>query len=294
MITVFTPTYNRAHLLPRLYESLCRQTYADFEWLVVDDGSTDGTASLLRSYEAEGRIRLRYVRQPNGGKHTAINRGVGLARGEWFFIVDSDDSLPERSLETVQHYAAQIAALPDFCGVSGPRCYPDGSTVGGRLPFAELDTDCVTLRTRYRVKGDMAEVWRTDVLRRYPFPVYEGERFMSEGVVWSQIALRYRLRYFNANIYECEYLPDGLTFHIRRHHRQSPRGSMLLYARLMADRRYPWLHRVRSAINYWRYTIGFAGRRSSELRPALWAWAFWPAGWLFRLLDLRCEQRAGL
>ena len=100
-ITVFTPTYNRAHLLPRLYKSLCAQTCKDFEWVIVDDGSVDDTKSIIDGFINDNSITIRYFCQENGGKHRAINRGVKEAKGNLFFIADSDDTLPEKSIETV-------------------------------------------------------------------------------------------------------------------------------------------------------------------------------------------------
>lgn len=285
MITVFTPTYNRAHTLPLLYESLIAQTYPNFEWLIIDDGSYDNTEELIQNYIRENKITIRYLKQPNGGKHRAINRGVKLAKGDYFYIVDSDDRLPRESLYLINHFIRQIAKKPDFAGVCGSRCYPDNKKIGGEVNYEILDTDPVTFREKYRIKGDMAEVWRTDILRQYPFPEFENERFLSEGVVWSRIAQKYKLRYFNKNIYTCDYLLDGLTRNIRKHYRQSPLGSMLVYASMMKDTRYRLSSRIKSAINYWRYTVTFVGNRSAELRPTRWSYLFYPLGWLFFLKD---------
>ncbi len=288
MITVFTPTYNRAYKLSELYESLCRQRYDNFEWLVVDDGSTDNTPELVECFVAEQRIKIHYVRQQNGGKHRAINHGVVLAKGEWFFIVDSDDTLPVDSLELVSRYVAQIEHKEDFAGVCGLRCYPEGSKIGGEVNYDVLDTDPVSFREKYCIKGDMAEVWRTEVLRQYPFPEYPGEKFVSEAVVWGEIARSYRLRYFNRCIYTCDYLPDGLTRNIRRHHRKNPCGTMALYAGIMKDNRYRLLSRLKAAINYWRYTIGVKREKKRDgEKPACWAFLFYPVGFFFYCWDIR-------
>ena len=119
MITVFTPCYNRAYALQRLFESLQAQGSSDFEWLIVDDGSTDRTDELCRGFARDANFPVRYMRQENSGKHVAINRGAVEARGEWFFIVDSDDFLPPDSIETNERYLAQIETDPGFAGVSG-------------------------------------------------------------------------------------------------------------------------------------------------------------------------------
>ncbi len=108
MITIFTPTYNRAYSLPRLYESLKKQTYNNFEWVLVNDGSTDNTDEIVKPWLNDNVITINYIKQENGGKHRAINKGVEVAKGDYFFIVDSDDFLPEKSLELVQQHIEEI------------------------------------------------------------------------------------------------------------------------------------------------------------------------------------------
>lgn len=288
MITVFTPTYNRAYSLPRLYESLKAQKFHDFEWLIVDDGSSDNTAEVVHGWIEEKSLNIHYIKTVNGGKHRAINKGVTLANGELFFIVDSDDRLPDDSLYWVHRYYEEIKDDDLFAGVAASRAYPDGKKIGGSVSYEILDTDYVSFREKYKVKGDMAEVWRTDILRQYPFPEFDGEKFLTEAVVWDEIAKKYKLRYFNKAIYTCEYLPDGLTKNIRAHHRNSPQGTMLFYSRQMTDNRLRWISRMKAAANYWRYTIDYKGKRCN--RP-LWAWMFVPAGFVVYKLDLRKERK---
>lgn len=287
MITVFTPTYNRAYSLPRLYESLQKQTFQDFEWLIVDDGSTDNTVDMVTGWSKEGKLTIRYIQMTNGGKHRAINKGMALAKGKLFFIVDSDDWLPDDSLYWIHHYYEEIKNDVRFAGVAASRAYPNGEKIGGAVSYQILDTDYVSFRERYNIKGDMAEVWRTEVLRQYPFPEFEGEKFLTEAVVWEQIALKYKLRYFNKAIYTCEYLPDGLTKNIRAHHRNSPRGTMLFYSRQMVDNRLRWISRVKAAANYWRYTLNYKGKRS---HLPIWAYLFIPLGFVAYKIDLSKEE----
>lgn len=271
-----------------MYKSLCFQTIRCFEWLIIDDGSSDNTEQIVQRFIAEEKLHIRYLKQRNGGKHRAINKAAMLARGEWFFIVDSDDYLPNDSLEQVSVYISQIADNEDFVGVAALRCYPNGNIVGGTVHFDVLDTDCVNIRTHYHVKGDIAEVWRTSVLKQYPFPEFDGEKFMSEGIVWSAIAYKHKLRYFNHKIYICDYLQDGLTQNVRSCHRKSPQGSMLLYATLARDKRYSIKWRIAFAINYWRYTIGFNGKRCVQIPT--WGFLFYPLGLLFYKKDLKNER----
>lgn len=287
MITIFTPTYNRAHTLPRLYRSIQHQSLMNFEWLIIDDGSTDNTENIILKWQKEAQFSIRYYKQENGGKHRATNYASRLARGDLFFIVDSDDYIPYNAVELLEHYYASIKNDNSFCGVAGSKCYPNGQRVGGEVSYQVLDTDVVTYRQTLNIKGDMAEVWKPSVLREYPFPEIPGEKFVTEAIVWNEIAKKYKLRYFNKEIYTCEYLDDGLTKNIRRHHRNSPRGTMLYYISLMKDSRFSLIKHITAAISYWRYTIRYKGKR---LSPPFWAYFLFPLGYFFYLNDIKTER----
>lgn len=212
MITVFTPTYNRAALLPKLYDSLKSQTSFNFEWLIVDDGSQDNTHEVVEFFIKEcDAFPIRYYLQENHGKHVAINYGVQLARGEMFFIVDSDDWLPNNAIELIHSFFSEIKELNGYAGVAGLKLYGSGNIVGST--FGGRCIDCTTLeRAKHSISGDKAEVFYTELLKRYPFPVFEGENFLSEEIVWNRIARDgYKFRWFNEGLYYCEYLEDGLS-----------------------------------------------------------------------------------
>ena len=177
LITVFTPTYNRADLLHRLYDTLILQTYKNFEWVIVDDGSKDNTKDVVSSFVKEGKINIHYVQQKNGGKHRAINTGIGLAKGELFFILDSDDILPNNSLELVVKTYQPIKYDMSFAGVSGIDGNFDGRIIGSGLPDESIDCDSVDIRYKFHVTGDMKEVFRTSVMKEFPFPDIEEEKF---------------------------------------------------------------------------------------------------------------------
>ena len=212
MITVFTPAYNRAHLLHVLYNSLKNQTSFNFEWLIVDDGSKDNTKEVVDGFINEcDKFQIRYYFQENHGKHVAINYGVQLAQGDKFFIVDSDDWLPSDAIEKVYAFFDEIKDESGFVGVAGLKLYGNGDIVG--TTFKEKSVDCTALeRKKYKIRGDKAEVFYTDILKKYPFPVFEGENYMPETTVWYRIANDgYKLRWFNEGIYFCEYLEGGLS-----------------------------------------------------------------------------------
>ncbi len=213
-ITVFTPTYNRAYILQQLYRSLQRQTYRDFEWLVVDDGSGDGTGELFAAWEQEDNFfPIRYVKKENGGKCRAINRGLELARGELFFTVDSDDYLTDDALEKVAAWERSLPKDQNFCGFAANRGTSPTQTTCVMFDGPYLDG---TAFTRYELKdgeqGERAYVFYTDIHRKYPYPEFPGEKFMTEAVTWNRMAHDgYKMRYFNDIIWIWEYKPDGLT-----------------------------------------------------------------------------------
>ena len=212
MITVFTPTYNRAYILGKLYQSLKNQTSQDFEWIIVDDASTDNTEDLVATFERVG-CGITYIKQPHGGKHRAINRAVNLAKADYFFIVDSDDYLTLDAIELVNAWVSEIDS-DNIAGVAGLRASATGSVWGGK-PSISCDgyIEASNLeREKFNLTGDKAEVYSVKVLREHPFPEFENEYFVTEAVVWDWIALDgYKLRWYNRTIYVCEYLDDGLT-----------------------------------------------------------------------------------
>ena len=213
MITVFTPTYNRAYIIDNLYTSLLNQSDKDFEWVVVDDGSTDDTAKYFEKItQNDNGFPITFVVQENGGKHRAINKGVSLASGEMFFIVDSDDYLAPDAIEKIKKWRGTLPTDFKWAGVSGARGYKNG-TIIGQMECDGQFVDATNLeREEKHLLGDKAEVYFTSLLREYPFPEFENEKFLTEEVVWNKIAYDgYKIRWFKDIIYICEYIEDGLT-----------------------------------------------------------------------------------
>ena len=210
-ITVFTPTYNRAYILENLYRSLQRQTYRDFEWLVVDDGSSDDTEELFQRWSREDNFfPIRYCKQENGGKCRAINRGLEQARGELFFTVDSDDYLTDDALEKVARWESELPKDGSYCGFAGNLGTAPDVTPNKPLPGDFFDG---TAFDRYGiVEGERASVFYTEIHRRYLYPEFPGEKFMTEAVTWNRMANDgYKMRFYNDIIWIYEYKEDGLT-----------------------------------------------------------------------------------
>ena len=295
MITVFTPAYNRAHLLPRLFESLCKQTNKDFEWVIVDDGSTDDTKDVIKNLKIEnGKLKInqqfpvRYFFQENGGKHRAINRGVKEAKGELFFIVDSADSLTTDAIELISSYSCKMEDDCTVAGIGFMRCNSKGEKIGSRLNFETLNCNAFELTYKHHASGDMAEVFRTKVLKEIPFPEFDGEKFCPEALVWFRIADKYKMLWVNKCIYICEYLNGGLTSKIVRIRMDSPRTASLLYIEQL-QRSIPIKEKLKSALNYWRFA--FCDRSLSfgeKFRNVPFGYALlFPVGYLIHLYDLK-------
>ncbi len=198
-ITVFTATYNRAHTLHRAYNSLASQTYKGFEWLVVDDGSSDGTRELIAGWQQVSSFSIRYIYQPNQGKHVAFNLAVTQAKGWLFASLDSDDALLPDTLERAFNCVRQIheGEIGKYAGVEGLCIDQRGDLIGDGFPSDEMDADYLQIRYAHKVTGDKWGLMRTEVLRQYPIPTVKDAKYVPEGFMWSRIARRFKTRYVN-------------------------------------------------------------------------------------------------
>jgi glycosyltransferase involved in cell wall biosynthesis len=287
--TVLTPTYERAATLPRVFASLCEQANADFEWLVVDDGSTDGTEALVTGWAAVAPFPVRYVRQPNGGKPSAVNRGVTEARGEFTAVLDSDDACVPRALETLARVWDEIPASERhrFSGVSVLAATPDGRVVGTPFPSERVDAHPHELSLRHGVRGEKWGMHRTELLRAALYPVTPGERWMPEAVMWNRLGRRYLVRHANVALRIYEPSADGITARIRQLMLRNPTGVALYYRELL-DLDVPLRWRLGAALRYVRFGLR-AGRTATQLvggaGDRLATLAALPAGAAASLLD---------
>ena len=192
LITILTPTYNRASLLHKLYDSLLMQTSFNFEWLIIDDGSKDNTKEVVETFKNEKFI-IKYVFKENGGKHRALNFGIDNIETPLVFIVDSDDWLTNDAIESIEDYYNKYQDSEKIAGFSFLRKYPDGkiNVSTGRLePFID---SYFNIRVKENRIGDMAEVYFTEILKNNHFPEIEGEKFIGEDIVWLEISKKYDL-----------------------------------------------------------------------------------------------------
>ncbi len=268
LLTIFTPMYNRAYIIENLYQSLLKQTDKDFDWLIIDDGSTDNTEEVIQKYINENKISIKYIKKQNEGKPSAINDALNIADdNELFMIVDSDDYLTSDAVEKIRKNYNDIKDKKDFVGVVGLRGDSQGNP---HLEFCGekqrkknkyyslkyIDTDAIDYRFKYKIKGDRAEVFKTEILKKYRFPKIQNEKFIFESIVWYQIAEDgYKQRYFNDVIYITEYMPDGLSKNIENNLKKNPESMRYLCNKCLEWKKIPPLEKMKQCINYYRYGI---------------------------------------
>ena len=225
LLSIVTPVYNRAKLLERCFQSLLRQSCGDFEWIVVDDGSSDDPGAVLDRLTRQASFPTQFVRKENGGKHTALNAAHPYIHGSYVLILDSDDMLTEDAVEqSLRAWSSwednpQVGIVTLLKGrdTSHPNCY--GAEEG-------VPVDIMTGPRICPVSNDACEVIRTELFLRFPFPVFPGERFLAEGALWGRVSFTHKCVYVNRVIYLCEYLEDGLTVAGRAMRAKNPRGGM--------------------------------------------------------------------
>jgi len=271
-LTVFTPTYNRAHTLERLYRSLCEQTCQDFDWLVIDDGSTDGTKALIQTFIDEGRIPIRYIHKENGGLYTGYNVAYEVIETELNVCIDSDDVMPKNAVEIIIRVWKEKGDA-SFAGLIGLDCYLDSEKpIGGTFPNGLRECYLLDLYTKRIHRGDTKQVMRTDLMKRVaPMVGFPGEKNFNPIYLLLQVCDEYQLLVVNAPLCLVEYQQDdSMSRNIWRQYLDSPRSfAKLRLLEMNLKRNTPW-NRFRSAVHYiaecriakdttWRHSVSKKG-----------------------------------
>ena len=302
LFTVFTPTYNRRHTLEAVFDSLQAQTDLDFEWVIVDDGSDDGSEALFERFVARGRFPVRWFRQPNSGKHVAVNRGVREARGALFLILDSDDRCVP---DAIARFRAAWFDIPEAerDGFSGVCCHcvdEAGNRIGAGFGAPVVDAFPHQLAARGGLVGEKWGFQTTDVMRRHPYPEYRGEKSIPDSIVWDRIAARYKLRFIDEALRIYQRSPEGWIAQLGVRSARSPNAYADYHAQRLAFPLAPGA-RFKALANQVRYCL-HAGRPpriggprralNAALLPAAAAVGF--ALWIRDRLSLRAaDRRAG-
>lgn len=224
ILTIFTPAYNRAHTLPRTYESLCRQTCKAFIWLIVDDGSTDGTAELVRHWQADDNgFEIRYIYKENGGMHTAHNTAYENINTELNTCIDSDDKLAPGAVEKILKKWEQVRDR-GYAGIIGLDADFNGKIIGKGFPSGMSETSVIGYYASGG-SGDKKLVYRTDVIQQYPpYPVFPGEKYVSLSYKYRLIDQTYQMAVLDDVLCNVEYQPDGSSNSMWRQYLKNPNG----------------------------------------------------------------------
>ncbi len=304
--TVFTPVFNGAATLHRVYESLKAQTFRDFEWLIIDDGSTDNTRKLVEQWQREADFPIRYFYQENQGKHIAFNRAVKLAQGQLFLPLDHDDGCVPEALERLWFHWNNIPEhiRVNFSGVTCLCKDENGDIVGDKFPQDVMDSDELEMPHKYKVRGEKWGFHRTEVLKIFPFPEIPNIGYMPESIVWNRIALGYKKRFVNEPLrifFSATPRPERLTTQVKGNPARHAFGRRLYHCENLNYYirwfRHDPIDFCKSAVNYVRFSLHMKiplkkqwQELTNRIAKMLYIIAL-PAGWAIYRLDKRRVER---
>lgn len=273
-LTIFTPTYNRSRTLPRVYESLLNQESQLFKWLIVDDGSTDDTKSLVDSWIAAGKLEITYIYESNSGKMAAFNRAVNACDTELFLCCDSDDWMEPGSIKPALQYWNDFKLKPpsmignsrEVYGMVSPRRIPNKNITSPSLLSLGEQFDTLSGFYQRGLKVDTALFFRTSIIKKYPFPIIKGEKFISEGYILRQLDDRYNLLFYPHYCMVCEYQEDGYSNNIMKLRLTNPKGFLLSESDIL--RRHFKIYKAVQVLALLEY-IGEPYRLKDYPRPAI-------------------------
>ncbi len=250
LLTVFTPTYNRAYCLENCYKSLKQQTCANFIWQIIDDGSTDGTDELIKRFQDEKLVQIEYIWKSNGGKASAINESLKYVTTPLWLCLDSDDILTPQAVEMICNCYSEIRDQEKICGLFAVRSNTELKPMSGMDVPDNIDyVTQGTIRYKLGVKPEYAQVYKSEIIKQYQFPMYDGEKFITESFVQDQIDEKYVFKIIHHPLMVCEYLEDGYTNHYTELIAKNPNGFMDFYYQRVKKSPF-FKQRVISAIVY--------------------------------------------
>lgn len=225
LLTVFTPSYNRAYTLHKCYESLKRQSCKDFEWLIIDDGSTDNTRELVEKWINERNdFKIKYIYQKNQGMHGAHNTAYENIDTELNVCIDSDDYMPDNAVEKIKDAWQKVKMNKNISGLAGLDAYEDGNIIGDKFPEDLKEDTLFNFYYNLKIKGDKKLVYRTELIKRYPYPIFEGENYVGLAYKYYKLDEEYKLSLINEVLCIVEYMEDGSSKNMLRQYRNNPRG----------------------------------------------------------------------
>lgn len=249
-LTIFTPTYNRAHTLERTYQSLCRQTCKDFEWLIIDDGSTDNTAHIVEKWINDANFKIRYIHKDNGGLHTGYNVAIENINSELCVCIDSDDFMPADGVEKIVEFWGKNKSK-NVAGILGLDFTIDNKPIGGYFDDNIKTLRIIELSSKYKHFGDVKVVHRTTLLKEVaPMPTFDCEKNFNPIYLFHKIDIKYPLLLLNDNLCYVEYQADGMSNNIFKQYVDSPKSFSELRKLIMSRPDVNMSTKFRHAIHY--------------------------------------------
>lgn len=267
-ITIYTPTYNRAHLLPRVYESLCCQTCKEFIWLVIDDGSTDNTYELIQSWASEGKLEIQYFYKENGGVHTARDAAYHLVKTELITGVDSDDWMPSDAIENILNLWREHGGN-DYAGIFTSIAFPQGKRSDSRFPDIKA-ASYQDFTYKYKYKGDKHTILRSEVIKEIPdYPVFDGERLVGEGYKWIQLPDNKPFLLLDKPTSIVDYQDNGYSRNAPHNYFKNPQGFRANHRQHIISSKY-FLPRCKGHIGYIIFSLLLKDRYFIKNSPKPW------------------------
>lgn len=248
-LTIFTPSYNRAYILHKCYESLKRQSNKDFLWLIIDDGSTDNTKELVDSWIDENLIEIRYHYQNNQGMHGAHNTAYKLMDTELNVCIDSDDYMADDAVENIINFWNKNKR-DDLAGIIALDAYEDGNIIGQKFPEDMRETTLFEINNIHKVPGDKKLVYRTELTKEYPYPLFEGEKYVGLAYKYYKLDEKYKLLTLNKVVCIVEYLEDGSSKNMLRQYRTNPKGFAFYRIENMKNSKASLKFKIKENIHY--------------------------------------------
>lgn len=249
ILTIFTPTYNRAYTLHKCYESLKRQSVKEFIWLIVDDGSTDNTKELVDAWKNEGLVIIRYIYQKNKGMHGAHNTAYELIDTEINTCIDSDDYMTDNAVENIIKFwkANKANRLAGFVALDANA---NGQVIGTNFPENIYRTTYFDIYNKYGVKGDKKFVYLSELTKKYPYPIFEGEKYVSLAYKYSKIDEDYELALMNEVVCIVEYMEDGSSLNMLNQYRNNPKGFAFIRVENLKNSKLKLIFKFKECIHY--------------------------------------------
>lgn len=248
-LTVFTPTYNRAYTLHKCYESLKRQTCKDFIWLIIDDGSTDNTKNIVNEWIEEGYVKIRYYFQENKGMHGAHNTAYELIDTELNVCIDSDDYMSDYAIEKILLFWEKNKRK-DICGIAALDAYKEEEVIGTMFPNYIKESTYWDIYNKHKVIGDKKFIYRSDLTKKYPYPIFEGEKYVGLGYKYAKLDENYKLLLLNEIVCIVEYMDDGSSKNMLNQYRKNPKGFAFIRVEDMKNPKATFRLKIKSCIHY--------------------------------------------